>query len=119
MNEVDVDVREESVLRFVLSLPTDPNGSWLRVNGKTLFRVIPVSPSDGARERDWTNEQNGRRCLLIDKEVRGTITAPETIELEDLQDRFRRYRREVAPLPLAETRRMLEDLERKAAQANP
>ncbi|HUY33146.1 MAG TPA: hypothetical protein VMV69_10220 [Pirellulales bacterium] len=45
MNEIDVDIRDESVLRFVLSLPTDPYGSRLRVNGKTLFRVIPVTMS--------------------------------------------------------------------------
>ncbi len=119
MTEIDVDVGDESVLRFVLSLPTDPNGSRLRVNGKALFRVIPVSPSDGTANGEWSDEQNARRFLLIDKEVSGTISAGEAIELEDLQDQLRRYRRQVAPLPLAETRRMLEELERKAAQAKP
>ena len=58
MNEIDVDVRDESVLRFVLSLPSDPNGTRLRVNGKTLFRVIPVLPSDSTGEQEWTDEQN-------------------------------------------------------------
>ena|SRR5438445_82198 len=119
MSEIDVDVRDESVLRFVLSLPTDPNGTRLRVNGKTLFRVIPVLPSDSMAEQEWTDEQNARRCLLIEKEVGGAITAIEAIELEDLQDQLRRYRRQVTPLPLADTRRMLEELERKASQANP
>src|ERR1700722_4543159 len=119
MIEVDVDMREKSGLRFVLSLPTDPNASWLRVNGKMLFRVIPVLPSESPVEPEWTNERNARRFLLIDKEVRGDITAAEAIELEDLQDQLRRYRRQVAPLPLDETRRMLEELERKGAQATP
>jgi hypothetical protein len=119
MSEIDVDAGDESVMRFVPSLPTDPNGTQLRVNGKTLFRVFPVSPSDRTAEPDWSDDQNTRRCLLIDKEVGGTITAAEAIELEDLQDQLRRYRREVAPLPLAETRRMLEDLERKASQTIP
>ena len=59
-----------------------------------------------------------RRCFLIDKDVRGTITPVEAIELEDLQAQLRRYRRHVTPLPLAETRRLLDELERKAAQAN-
>jgi len=118
MNAIDVDSRDESVLRFVLSLPSDPSGIWLRVNGKTLFRVIPVLSSDSTGEHAWTDEQNARRCLLIDKEVRGTITPIEALELEDLQDQLRRYRRQVTPLPLAETRRMLEELERQASQAN-
>jgi hypothetical protein len=119
MNAVDVDVLDESVVRFVLSLPTDPNGTWLRVSGKTLFRVIPVSPSGPEAAPAWTDEQNARRCLLIEKEVAGTISADEAIELEDLQDQLRQYRRLVTPLPLAETRRMLEELERKAARAKP
>ena len=118
MKTIDVDERDESVLRFLLSLPTDPNGTRLRVNGKPLFRVIPVSASDST-EHEWSDERNARRCLLIDQEVRGTITAIEAIELEDLQDHLRRYRRQVAPLPLAETRRLLEELERKASQASP
>jgi hypothetical protein len=76
-------------------------------------------PSDQLPQTIGTDEQNARRCLLIDKEVRGTITVSEAIELEDLQDQLRRYRRQATPLPLAETRRMLEELERKAAQAKP
>jgi hypothetical protein len=119
MNTIDIDERDESVLRFLLSLPTDPDGTRLRVNGKPLFRVIPVSPSDSTAELEWSDEQNARRCLLIDQEVGGTISAGEAIELEDLQARFRRYRRQIAPLPLAETRRLLEELERKASQASP
>jgi hypothetical protein len=118
MNEIDVDVGDEAVLRFVLSLPIDPNGTWLRVNGKPLFRVIPVLPSENSEQDEWTDERNARRCLLIDKDVGGTITSAEALELEDLQAQLRRYRRQVAPLPLAETRRLLEELERKASQTN-
>ena len=119
MNTIDVDELDEPVLRFLLSLPNDPDGTRLRVKGKPLFRVIPVSASESTAEQEWSDEQNARRYLLIDKEVRGAITAVEAIELEDLQDRLRRYRRQVAPLPLAETRRLLEELERKASQASP
>jgi hypothetical protein len=74
--------------------------------------------SDSTQMFRWTDEQNARRCSLIEKDVRGTIAPAEARELEDLQDRLRRYRRHVAPLPLAQTRQMLEELERKA-QANP
>ena len=75
-------------------------------------------PSDSTHMLRWTDEQNARRCALIEKDVRGTIAPAEAKELEDLQDQLRRYRRHVAPLPLAQTRQMLEELERKA-QANP
>lgn len=119
MHDIDVSVQDESVRHFVLSLPTNPNGTRLCLNGKALFRVIPVSPADSAAQDEWTDERNARRCLLIDKEVRGTITAGEALELEDLQQHLRRYRRQETPLPLAETRRLLEELERKAAQAKP
>src|SRR4051812_11463625 len=103
MNAIDVDAQDESVLRFLRSLPADPNGTWLRVNGELLFRVIPVAPSARGAGHEWTAEQNARRCLLIDKEVGGTISAAEAIELEDLQEQLRRYRRQMTPLPLAET----------------
>ena len=88
------------------------------MNGKTLFHVIPVLPSNNTEDAEWMDERNARRCLLIDMEVHGTITAGEAIELENLQDQLRRYRRQAAPLPLAETRRMLEELEKKASQAS-
>ena len=79
----------------------------IRLGGASL-------PANGARRQEWTDEMNARRCSLIDKDVRGAITSIEAIELEDLQEQLRRHRRLVAPLPLAETRRMLEELERKA-----
>ena len=114
MNEIDVERHDESVLQFVMTLPQDPDGTGLRVNGKTLFRVFPVQASDSRIDSVWSEERNARRCLLIENEVQGSITPNEAIELEDLQDALRRHRRLVAPLPLAETRRMLEELERKA-----
>ena len=114
MNEIDVESHSESVLQFVLSLSQDPRGTGLRVNGKTLFRVVPVLPQPSAKNEEWSEELNTRRGLLIEKEIHGTITPPEMIELENLQDGLRRHRRLVAPLPLGETRRLLEELERKA-----
>lgn len=116
MSEIDIDIHDESVRQFVLSLPADPNGTALRINGKTVFRVFPVTDSSNGSNPDWTEESNARRCLLIDKEVNGTITPTESTELEELQVRFRRYRRQVAPLPLAETRKLLEELEQKATR---
>jgi hypothetical protein len=75
-------------------------------------------PADSMQILGWSDERNARRCALIEKDVRGTIAPEEARELEDLQVQLRHYRRHVAPLPLAQTRQMLEELERKA-QANP
>ncbi len=118
MNAIDVDVKDESVLRFILSLPANPDGTQLRVNGKTLFRVFPEVTPEHLIYPEWTSERNARRCALIEKEIRSEITADEAIELEELQCQLRRYRRNIAPLPLAETRRMFDELEHKAAQAS-
>lgn len=118
MAEIDVDLQDEVVREFVRALPTDPDGTWLRVGGKPLFRVIPVSDTGESRDDEWTDEQNARRCLLIEKDVAGTITPEEAIELEDLQARLRRHRRLVAPLPLAETQQILEELEQKATRSD-
>ncbi|WP_020470347.1 hypothetical protein [Zavarzinella formosa] len=115
MTEIDVESHNESVLQFLLSLPQDPEGTGLRVNGKTRFRVVPVSSAPiPDKIEEWSSEANARRCLLIEKDIQGSITTGEAIELEDLQDSLRRHRRLIAPLPLGETRRMLEELEAKA-----
>jgi hypothetical protein len=117
MTPIALDSEDEAVKRFFLSLPADPQGTLLEVNGRT-FRVQSLSNGNEEPSGDWTDEKNNRRCLLIDKEVDGVISPAEALELEDLQAQLRRYRRHVAPLPLAETRRLLEELERKASQAN-
>jgi len=101
MNNVDVD--EESVVRFILSLPGNPDGTQLRVNGKALFNLFPVGASEVSPTETWTRELNARRCQLIEQELQGKITSAEMVELEELQFRLRRYRRLVTPLPLNES----------------
>ena len=114
MLEIDVESHDEPVLQFLLSLPQDPGGTGLRVNGRTVFRIVPVLSPSPADTAGWSEERNARRAALIERDVLGSITPSEAIELEDLQDTLRRFRRTVAPLPLGETRRLLEELERKA-----
>ena len=48
----------------------------------------------------WTNEKNQRRCLLVDKEIDGTLSPTEHAELEQLQSEMLAYRRKVAPLDM-------------------
>ncbi len=115
MTHIVLDSKDEAVKRFFLSLPVDPQGTILEVNGRT-FRVQALANAKEDLPGDWSEEKNHRRCLLIGKEVDGVISPEEAIELEDLQAQLRRYRRLVAPLPLAETRGLLEELERKPSQ---
>ncbi len=51
-----------------------------------------------------------RRARLIDKEVDGTITEAEQVELERLQSEMLTHRRRVAPLPLDELRALHQKL---------
>ena len=73
-------------------------------------------PRRPRRTGEWTDAKNARRFALIDREVDGTISPEESSELDALQTEFRRYRRRVAPLPVGETRQLLERLERVAGQ---
>jgi hypothetical protein len=117
MTRVSLDNQNESVKQFVLSLSADRRGSVVEFGGKEVLRAFPPENGEAAADREWTNAKNNRRCELIDKEIDGTITPDEAIELEDLQEQMLRYRHRVAPLPLAHAGRLLAELEEKAARA--
>ena len=116
MNHVNLNTASDAVRQVILSFPA--NGTVFELDGRPIACLVPPPTRPGDSE-EWTSKKNARRFYLIDKKAGGTISDAEAIELEDLQEHLRRYRREVTPLPLAETRRMLEELERKAAQAKP
>jgi len=65
----------------------------------------------------WTDEKNSRRLHLIHKECYGGLTAEEASELAQLQTEMLRHRNRVAPLPLADARKLLGELLLKAAAA--
>lgn len=58
----------------------------------------------------WTDELNARRCLLIDRELNGELTAAEKAELDGLQERMLRHRDQTAPLPLDAARQLHAEL---------
>ena len=62
----------------------------------------------------WSDEKNGRRCELIRRRLRGSISADEQTELEQLQAEMVQHRNLVAPLPLVQTealyRQMMQEL---------
>jgi len=124
VKHVSLNGQVESVQRFVLSLAAESDESVLELNGQPVVRMLPVGVDrngDSVAAGDkWTDVKNARRCQLIDKEIDDELTPEERSELEDLQDQMLRYRHRVAPLPLEYARHLLEELEKKAAQAlNP
>jgi len=116
MTHVSIDNQDESVKRFALALSGARGGSIVELGGKQVLRVFPAD-QNGTDGVQWSDARNDRRCELIDKEIDGKITTEEQRELEELQKQMLRYRHRVAPLPLAHARQLLEQLEKKAAQA--
>ena len=74
----------------------------------------PLEESQWSQETVWTDDKNRRRCELVDKEIDGTISPDDRIDLEELQEEMLSYRRTVAPLPLRELRKMHQELLRQA-----
>jgi hypothetical protein len=120
MKHVNLNGQEESVRRFVLGLAVETEGAVLELDGRPVARVLPPAERNGESPSpdEWTDERNDRRCELIDKELDGTLAPDEQTELEDLQEQMLRYRHRVAPLPLAHARKLLDELENKAAAKN-
>src|ERR1700722_19873286 len=98
MNHITLDSQDEVVKKFVLSLPVDPQGSILELNGRPVMCVLPVSVVVDGDEL-WTEDKNNRRCDLIDRKYAGHLTPVETIELAQLQEQMLTHRQRVAPLP--------------------
>jgi len=104
VNHIPLEKQDDAVKRFVLSLPVDPGGSVLELDGRAVAWVFPTVPAADNGDEPWTEEKNRRRCELIDREIDGTLTAAEAIELHRLQNEMLRYRHRVAPLPLEDAR---------------
>jgi hypothetical protein len=83
-----------------------------------LYLIIPADRFSGGHqdarnaggEGEWTEEKNARRFALIDREIAGTLSAAEAVELQHLQEGIDDYLRRVAPLPLTAARDLHEQL---------
>jgi hypothetical protein len=117
MDHIRLESQDEAIRRFVLSLKLDSGGTMLELNGHAVACVLPVSDGSGATDSAWTDAKNDRRCALIDRKYAGTLTSQEAIELHTLQEEMQRSLDRVAPLPLAETRRLHQELLRKATDS--
>jgi len=110
VHRIPLDSQDESVKRFFLTLPVDPQGSVVELNGHAVACVVPVPSENGEAETAWTDAKNDRRCDLIDKEIDGKLTPAEAVELHGLQQEMLRYRHKVAPLPIAAARKLHKEL---------
>lgn len=119
MKHVNLDSLDDSVKQFVLGLSAEPIGAVLELKGQAVACVVPVpgENGNGATPEAWTEARNTRRCDLIDREIDGTLTGEEAVELNRLQHEMQRYLRRVAPLPLADTRLLYQDLLARAQAA--
>lgn len=117
MKHISIDSQDEAIQRFVLSLAVDPDGSLLELRGQVVACLLPPGPEpagNGMGNEVWDESKNARRCALIDREIAGTLRAEEAEELRHLQQEMLRHRRRVAPLPLADARRLHQELLRRA-----
>src|SRR5205823_1100757 len=118
LNHILIDNQDEAVKRFFLSLAADSEGFVVELNGLALACLVPVAmaPEDHG---EWTKAKNERRCDLIDKEIEGTLTPAEAVELQALQRAMLAYRNKVAPLPIAAVRKLHDELLAKAGRTHP
>jgi hypothetical protein len=114
VNHIALDKEDEAVRRFVLSLPVDANGSVLELEGRAVACVVPVVEEPVEANGAWSEAKNARRCALIDSEIEGRLSAGEAVELHLLQREMLAHRHKVAPLPLAEARKLRQELLAKA-----
>ena len=118
MQHIQLDTYSEPVKRFILSLTGAGHGTVLELAGRPVACVLPMSTEKTTDTAvAWTEAKNTRRCALIDREIDGTLTPEETEELRGLQAEMIQHRQRVAPLPLAEARRLHQELLQRAQVA--
>jgi hypothetical protein len=109
MKHISLDSRDPAIKQFAVELSAEANGAVLELNGRPIACVLPAPQGNGDVE-NWTEAKNTRRCQLVDREIDGTLTPEERIELHQLQQEMLRHRRRVAPLPLEDARALHQQL---------
>lgn len=119
VEHIDLQSQADAVRQFFLALPNDPEGSVVELNGQAVARVLRVK-RDGTGAINaggqWSAAKNARRCALVERDIDGTMSPEEAIELELLQRQMLEERQRLAPVPLDDLRRLHQDLMAKAQQ---
>src|SRR6187401_3179041 len=89
--------QDEPVKRFFESLIPDPAGAVVEVNGHRVYLIVRPASEATQPDEPWTDTKNHRRAELVDREIAGTLTPDEAVELADLQGQMIRYVHRVAP----------------------
>ena len=103
MNHVDLNTTSEVIRQAILSFSA--GGTVFELDGRPVACLIPP-PAVEDKDDEWTASKNDRRFLLIDKELDGSITSLESIELDRLQAHMGRWLDKVAPLPMEHVRQL-------------
>jgi len=75
------------------------------------------SPRQSQANSGWTTAKNARRVELIDRQIEGSLSLEERVELDFLQQQFRAFRQQDAPLPIEKARQLHRELlEKKRRQ---
>jgi hypothetical protein len=107
MNRITWETIPEPTREFLRSITLPPDGAVIEQDGRPWFRLIAYPPQAPSGENaDWQPSDNQRRCELIDREIAGTLTPDERLQLEELQQRLQRYVDRVAPLPMEPLRQL-------------
>ncbi|WP_417731544.1 hypothetical protein [Rosistilla oblonga] len=67
-----------------------------------VTRFVSEEVSANGDDSKWTQEKDDRRCELIDREIAGTISLPESAELASLQRIAEQHFDEIASPPMEE-----------------
>ena len=70
----------------------------LSPNSRVVVSIVREEPERDSDE--WSEQNEARRCELIDRDIQGEISEEERYELQLLQSQFDRYLDEVSPIPM-------------------
>ncbi len=103
-----VVIRADLYDRVATMFEFDNPRAQSRSRSPDVVRAVRNKPNGpaGNPSEPWSEEKNDRRCELIDKDIEGSITESEILELERLQLGFYEYLDSVAPPPMEGARRL-------------
>ncbi len=113
MTHLSIDNQPLAVKQFFEALSRTREGSVVKMDGKPLGQFLPT----GGGEPEWNEAKTARRYELIDRDLAGTITGDESLELELLQDVLQRHVERTSPLPIEYARKLYGELLVKAGAA--
>jgi hypothetical protein len=100
-----------------LAISTKPTS--YSVNGRRVYILVRPEADSAAVDEPWTDDKNRRRYELSDKEIDGTITIEEALELEQLNVAIDRWIQRTAPLPMDHVRKLHDSLVAQLGAVTP